>query len=44
MCGSLEFYDENDAILSTMDVFAFLDLYVCHCEANGIQVNERLIF
>ncbi|SLN74668.1 2,4'-dihydroxyacetophenone dioxygenase family protein [Oceanibacterium hippocampi] len=42
--GSLEFYDEHDVLQDTMDVFSFLDLYVSHCDANGLPVNERLIF
>lgn len=42
--GSLEFYDESDVLQNTMDVFSFLDLYVSHCESNGLPVNERLIF
>lgn len=42
--GSLEFYDEQDALLNTMDVFSFLDLYLSHCEQHGLPVNERLIF
>jgi len=42
--GSLEFYDDNDVLTNTMDVFSFLDMYVSHCEANGLSVNHRLIF
>jgi hypothetical protein len=42
--GSLEFYDERDALQNTMDVFSFLDMYLCHCESRGLAVNERLIF
>ena len=42
--GSLEFYDENDQLENTMDVFSFLELYVQHCEANDIEVNRALIF
>lgn len=42
--GSLEFYDDQDVLQNTMDVFSFLDLYVSHCEANGLPVNRRLIF
>ena len=42
--GSLEFYDERDALQNTMDVFSFLDMYLRHCEERGLAVNERLFF
>lgn len=42
--GSLEFYDENDNLQNTMDVFSFLDLYINYCEEQGLPVNKKLIF
>jgi quercetin dioxygenase-like cupin family protein len=42
--GSIEFFNENDSLRNTMDVFSFIDLYVKHCEATGHPVNERLFY
>lgn len=42
--GSLEFYDDDDNLMDIADTFSFLDLYIQHCEKNGIPVNEKLIF
>jgi hypothetical protein len=34
--------------MSTQDgqetVFSFVDRYVAHCEANGLEVDERLFY
>tara|TARA_A100000171_G_scaffold49237_1_gene57896 strand:+ start:9984 stop:10499 length:516 start_codon:yes stop_codon:yes gene_type:complete len=42
--GALDFYDDEDRHINTMDVFSFLDMYVDYCEKQGIAVNEKLIF
>ncbi len=40
--GSLEFYDDNDALLETLDVFWFIDHYLSYCRAKGLKINEKL--
>jgi hypothetical protein len=40
--GPLEFLDEEDRVLESVDVFWFIDHYESHCKANGIEINERL--
>jgi hypothetical protein len=40
--GSLEFFDENDGLLETLDVFWFVDHYVSHCREHGIEINKKL--
>jgi 2,4'-dihydroxyacetophenone dioxygenase len=40
--GSLEFYDDNDVLLDTLDVFWFIDHYLNHCRAHGLKINEKL--
>jgi len=40
--GSLEFFDENDGLLETLDVFWFIDHYVSYCRENGIPINKKL--
>ncbi|MGD0428910.1 MAG: 2,4'-dihydroxyacetophenone dioxygenase family protein [Candidatus Acidiferrales bacterium] len=40
--GSLEFYDDNDVLLDTLDVFWFIDHYLSHCRAHGLKINEKL--
>jgi len=40
--GSLEFYDENDSLLETLDVFWFMDHYLSYCRENGIPINKKL--
>jgi hypothetical protein len=42
LSGSLEFFDENDALLETLDVFWFVDHYLSYCGQHGIAVNKRL--
>lgn len=40
--GPLEFLDENDEIIETVDVFWFIDHYLTYCKENNIPVNDRL--
>jgi quercetin dioxygenase-like cupin family protein len=40
--GSLEFVDDNDNLLETLDVFWFIDHYVSYCRANGLELNKKL--
>lgn len=40
--GSLEFYDDNDILTETLDVFWFINHYVSYCRQNGIKINEKL--
>ena len=40
--GSLEFYDDNDHLLETLDVFWFIDHYLSHCREHSLKVNPKL--
>jgi 2,4'-dihydroxyacetophenone dioxygenase len=40
--GSVEFFDEHDRLLETLDVFWFIDHYLTHCRKHGIQMNQKL--
>ena len=40
--GSLEFYDDNENLIETLDVFWFIDHYVSYCRAQGMKINEKL--
>jgi 2,4'-dihydroxyacetophenone dioxygenase len=40
--GSLEFYDDKDSLLETLDVFWFINHYLNYCRAHGIAVNKKL--
>jgi 2,4'-dihydroxyacetophenone dioxygenase len=40
--GPLEFLDEDDRVLETVDVFWFINHYETYCHENGIKINERL--
>jgi hypothetical protein len=42
MNGSLEFYDEQDNVTDTLDVFWFINHYVSYCREKGIPLNEKL--
>jgi 2,4'-dihydroxyacetophenone dioxygenase len=42
LSGSLEFCDENDSLLETLDVFWFMDHYLSYCRENGIPRNKKL--
>ncbi len=40
--SSLEFYDDKDNLLETLDVFWFIDHYLTYCREHGIKINRRL--
>jgi quercetin dioxygenase-like cupin family protein len=40
--GSLEFLDDNDNLLQTLDVFWFINHYVSYCREQGIPLNKKL--
>jgi 2,4'-dihydroxyacetophenone dioxygenase len=40
--GSLEFFDDNNHLLETLDVFWFIDHYVTYCKKHGIEINKKL--
>lgn len=40
--GPLEFLDQHDRVLETVDVFWFINHYETYCHENGIKINERL--
>jgi 2,4'-dihydroxyacetophenone dioxygenase len=40
--GSLEFYDEKNNLLETLDVFWFIDHYLNYCREHGTAINKKL--
>ena len=40
--GSLDFVDDNDHLLETLDVFWFIDHYTSYCKKNNIPINQKL--
>ena len=40
--GSIEFFDENDGLLETLDVFWFIDHYVNYCREHNLPINKKL--
>ena len=40
--GSLEFYDDADTLLETLDVFWFVNHYLSHCREHGLPINQKL--
>ncbi len=40
--GSLDFVDDNDNLLETLDVFWFIDHYTSYCKQSGIPINKKL--
>ena len=40
--GSLEFVDDNDNLVETLDVFWFIDHYVSYCREHGLEINKKL--
>jgi 2,4'-dihydroxyacetophenone dioxygenase len=40
--SSLEFYDDQDKLLETLDVFWFIDHYLSFCREHGIKVNQKM--
>ena len=40
--GSIDFFDDNDNLLETLDVFWFIDHYLSYCREHGIKINDKL--
>jgi hypothetical protein len=40
--GSLEFYDDDDNLTETFDVFWYIDHYLSYCKEHGLPVNSAL--
>jgi 2,4'-dihydroxyacetophenone dioxygenase len=40
--GAIEFFDDEAKYDFTADVFWFIDHYVKHCEANGLEINKDM--
>jgi len=40
--SSLEFYDDQNHLLETLDVFWFMDHYLSYCREHGIKINQRM--
>jgi 2,4'-dihydroxyacetophenone dioxygenase len=40
--GSLEFFDEKDNLLETLDVFWFMDHYLTYCREHNVAINKKL--
>ena len=40
--ASLEFYDDQDNLLETLDVFWFINHYVSYCREHGLEINQKL--
>jgi hypothetical protein len=42
--GAMDFFDDDGNRVDQETVFYFVDQYVKHCEANGLEIDERLFF
>jgi quercetin dioxygenase-like cupin family protein len=40
--GPLEFLDEEDRVVETVDVFWFINHYETYCQEKGIPIDQRL--
>lgn len=40
--GPIEFVDENDNLVETLDVFWFINHYVSYCREHGLEINKKL--
>jgi hypothetical protein len=40
--GSLEFYDDDDNLTQTFDVFWYIDHYLSYCKEHGLPINDAL--
>jgi 2,4'-dihydroxyacetophenone dioxygenase len=40
--GSIEFFNDDDSLKFTLDVFSFAKMYYDHCEEKGIEPNHTL--
>jgi hypothetical protein len=42
--GSLEFFNDDDTLKNTMDIFSYAHLYYEHCRKQGLKPNDGLWF
>lgn len=42
--GPLDFFGDDGTFAGTQTVFWFVDAYVKHCEANGLEIDTRLFY
>ncbi|BFZ60249.1 hypothetical protein YB2330_001278 [Saitoella coloradoensis] len=42
--GSIEFFNDDDTLRNTMDLFSFMHLYKIHCEKTGQKFNTDLVY
>jgi len=40
--GAIEFFDDDDNLVETLDVFWFINHYVSYCRERGIPLNKKL--
>ncbi|KIW31833.1 uncharacterized protein PV07_03426 [Cladophialophora immunda] len=40
--GSLEYFNDDDSLKNTMDIFSYAHLYYEHCKKNGLKPNDGL--
>lgn len=40
--GSIEFFNDDDSLKSTLDIFSLAQMYYDHCNAKGIKPNAKL--
>lgn len=40
--GALDFFDDSDNLLETLDVFWFIHHYVSHCREHGLKIDPKL--
>jgi 2,4'-dihydroxyacetophenone dioxygenase len=40
--GAVEFFDDNENLLETLDVFWFIDHYLSYCREQGLKINKKL--
>jgi 2,4'-dihydroxyacetophenone dioxygenase len=40
--GSLEFFNEDESLRETMDIFSFAKIYYDYCRENDITPNDGL--
>ena len=40
--GSLEFFNDDDSLKDTMDIFTFSKMYYDHCKEKGLKPNDGL--
>lgn len=40
--GSIEFFNDDDSLKFTLDIFSFAKMYYDHCKEKGIEPNDTL--